>query len=534
MSKESKINIDPSLFKYDHPLIEQLEKGEITPEKFLQGITPTMPIVSSIDRETGEMNIKVLSEDEVQGKIDGFVKKEVERKQNTGDLTGTLLINNKDIILSIYPELQELYDGITLELSECSSCQKNKVGYPIVEKILKLEKGDRDISSLKNVIPELAYRMLDGENVQITEDDISIPPIFNKEMFPLKSEKPKVEERHIIEFKLPEKNKQKLILRNGQAAGDTLMLTAAVKALMENHGDKFQVAVETSNGELWENNPYIEEFEEDENTRVIHCEYGGKYPASIHKCNTSAYHFIHAFAQDLEKQLGVNIPITEFRGDIHISDQEKGWMSQIEEMGIKEKFWIIINGGKTDFTAKWPNPYHMQKVVDHFKDKITFVQCGAEGGTHRHHKLDGVIDLIGKTDLRQFIRLIYHSVGVICPVTFAMHAAAAIECRHLKSRPCVVIAGGREPNQWEAYPNHQFLHTCGALKGCHDNSTGGCWKSRCQPVGDGDSKDNNLCFHHVKINDELQIPKCIDMIRPETIIRAVEYHYEGGMLEYNK
>ncbi len=49
-----------------------------------------------------------------------------------------------------------------------------------------------------------------------------------------------------------------------------------------------------------------------------------------------------------------------------------------------------------------------------------------------------------------------------------------------------VVARAREPPHWEAYPQHQFISTVGALTCC---ANGGCWKSRCQKVGDGDQKD---------------------------------------------
>ena len=156
--------------------------------------------------------------------------------------------------------------------------------------------------------------------------------------------------------------------------------------------------------------------------------------------------------------------------------------------------------------------------------------CGEKN--HWHPPLRHVISLIGKTDLRQFIRLIYHSIGVLSPVTFAMHAAAAIECRHdLLNRPCVVLAGGREPSQWEKYPHHRFLETNGCLS-CCDN--GGCWKSRCHKVGDGDNKDEDeeLCLHPVKVKGNIHIPKCMFMIKPKDVIRAIEMYYDGGVLEY--
>jgi ADP-heptose:LPS heptosyltransferase len=546
-----KYQIDESIFKYEHPLIRQLENGEITAEEFTKmqsqpDVNPRIPVVVFTDKKTKTIKLRILTAKELNQRKSGFIERKLKHINEYGKLDGSYIFDEKDTILSVYPELQSDYDEVEIDPEKCTSCQKNSAAKKIIERLFlvaSMLEPRRDASPLKGKLPEEAIKLLSGEKVNATEDDIEIPEPITRPPLPLREEESEESEEieretHILEFPRPEEpKKRKLILHNGQAAGDTLMLTAAVKALVKHHGDKFEVDVRTSNMAIWENNPYLTKLDDkDPDVDHVNCEYGGNYPGSIHKTDTGGYHFIHAFAQDLEEFLDVKIPIEEFRGDIHISDQEKGWMSQLEEMGIKNKFWIIINGGKDDFTAKWPNPEHMQKVVDYFKGKITFVQCGADGDGHVHHKLDGAIDLIGKTDLRQFIRLVYHSSGVISPVTFAMHAAAAIECKHTppNSRPCVVIAGGREPTQWEAYPNHQFLHTCGALKGCHDNSTGGCWKSRCQPMGDGDSKDNDLCLYPVKVNDDLQIPKCIDMIKPETIIRAIEYHYEGGMLEYDE
>lgn len=72
----------------------------------------------------------------------------------------------------------------------------------------------------------------------------------------------------------------------------------------------------------------------------------------------------------------------------------------------------------------------------------------------------------------------------------------------------------------EAYPQHQFLHTIGQLDCCR---SGGCWKSRCQPVGDGDSKDRrNRCERPVAVREDLSIPQCLELIRPEDVISAIE------------
>ena len=113
-----------------------------------------------------------------------------------------------------------------------------------------------------------------------------------------------------------------------------------------------------------------------------------------------------------------------------------------------------------------------------------------------------------------------------------MHLAAAVETRAGRkgARPCVVVAGGREPVHWEAYPTHQFISTGGALPCCAE---GGCWKSRCQLVGDGDPKDShNVCRMPVHVREDLRIAKCMEMISPEDVIRRIELYYRGGAMQY--
>ena len=313
---------------------------------------------------------------------------------------------------------------------------------------------------------------------------------------------------------------KKYIFRNHQSPGDLVMLTAAVRDLKLSHHE-IEIDVDTSCPELWEYNPHL--------TRGLTGEViKADYPL-IHESNEGQHHFIHGFRQHLEGELGLKIKPTKFKGDIHISDEEKGWISQVQELGIQTKFWVLNAGGKYDFTAKWWDPASWQEVVDKFAGEITFVQVGQPN--HWHPKLSGVVDLIGKTNLRQLIRLVYHSCGVLTGVSLPMHLAAAVEAKDMPNRPCVVVAGGREPVQWEAYPHHRYLAVNGAMK-CCDN--GGCWNSRCQLVGDGDKKDTeNVCLNPVELTPDLRIPKCMDMIKADDVIRAIQTYYTGGVLEFN-
>jgi ADP-heptose:LPS heptosyltransferase len=177
-----------------------------------------------------------------------------------------------------------------------------------------------------------------------------------------------------------------------------------------------------------------------------------------------------------------------------------------------------VAGGKFDFTIKWWHFRRWQAVVDAFREQLLFVQVGA--AAHYHPPLKSALDLRGETSLRDLIRLVYHAQGVLCPVTLLMHLAAAVEVRpgQTAPRPCVVVAGGREPATWESYPGHDFIHTIGQLPCC---ATGGCWRSRSVALQDGDEKDKpeNLCVDTVN-----NLPHCMHLITPAKVVEAVGAH----------
>lgn len=308
---------------------------------------------------------------------------------------------------------------------------------------------------------------------------------------------------------------RKLILHNHQSPGDIVMLTAAVRDLHKHYPGQFITDVRTPCPQLWENNPHITAIHDDDgDAESIRCEY-----PLIHRSNQEPWHFLHGFGAFLAEQLNLpHVRPTAFKGDIHLSEEERRWISQVHEITkADEPFWIVVNGGKTDFTAKWWSPLRMQEVIGHFKNEIRWVQVG--GAEHHHPPLEGAIDLRGKTDLRQLVRLVYHSAGVLSPVTLHMHLAAAVPMRPdrqpPKNRPAVVIAGGREPPHWEAYPHHQFLHSVGTLPCCDD---GGCWKSRTYPLGDGAPADQSLCVDPVESS---KLPRCLHEITTTDVIRAL-------------
>ena len=314
-----------------------------------------------------------------------------------------------------------------------------------------------------------------------------------------------------------------LILRNFQSPGDIVMLTAAVRDLHRCHPGEFRTDVRTSCPALWEHNPYLTPLrEEDPGVELVEFHY-----PLIHRSNETPYHFLHGFVEYLNERLGLRIRPTEYRGDIHLSDAERQWFRTVEATaGAVTPYWLLVSGGKFDYTIKWWSHERWQEVVDHFRGRIEFVQVGEAG--HHHPPLRGTVDLRGQTTLRGLVRLVHHAQGVLSPVSLLMHLAAAVETRPdaPPNRPCVVVAGGREPPHWTAYPHHQFIHTVGALPCC---ANGGCWRSRTHPIGDGDQKDapDQLCVWPVG-----PLPRCMDLIGADEVIRRIELYFDGGLCRY--
>jgi ADP-heptose:LPS heptosyltransferase len=316
---------------------------------------------------------------------------------------------------------------------------------------------------------------------------------------------------------------RKLILTTNFALGDIVLMTAAIRDLHQCYPGAFLTDVRTPCGALWNYNPYLCHLDEnDPEVETVALEL-----PLIDWSNTVPYHVLEGFIDNLNQQLGLHIRCTQFKGDLHLTPAEKRGGSPIERLtGRPVPYWLIFAGGRHEITIKWWDRNRYQEVVNHFRGRIQFVQAGSE--SDHHPKLEGTIDLRGQTSLRELFRLIYHCEGVLCGVTGPMHLAAAVETKTRAAglRPCVVIAGGREPVQWESYPGHQVLHTIGALPCC---AQGGCWKTRTVPLGDGSPKDKpgELC-----VNVQEGLPACMRLITPEEVIRRIETYFTGSRLRY--
>lgn len=331
----------------------------------------------------------------------------------------------------------------------------------------------------------------------------------------------------------------RIIFHNRQALGDIMMFTCAVRDFCKAFPD-VKVRVQSTAMHLWDHNPYLEQepFGDDaidpfrgvskpdctDEKQIFAIEdairegrpvkvYIGPGKAT-NASNRSDMHFANAYRLSMESLLGVKIPQGEIRPDLYMSREEYDRPPIIEP-----PYWIIVAGEKGDWTAK-TYPFDRWQQLVGMMPHIKFVQIGAAG--HRHKKLvgDNVVDYIGKTEnrntgIRDLMNLFNYMEGSAGLVSFHMHLAAAF------GKPCVVVAGAREPVWFTRYPGHRYLSTDGALP-CTVGANGtpkSCWicdLNRC-PEKCGDGREEH--------------PLCVGILTVEQIRDAIQMYYDGGRLD---
>lgn len=299
---------------------------------------------------------------------------------------------------------------------------------------------------------------------------------------------------------------RKILFFQRQSPGDILTMTRAVADFKAMY-PQILIDVHSPANEIFENNPHLTPISDnDPDAEKFEITYD-----DIHISGWHGLHFSDAFHNDMEKKTGLPFPKTGFRPELFISDQEKLWTNQVEvEFGYPGPFWLINAGRKGDNELKH---YHRWAEVadlfnNTFRGSVRLVQIGHKD--HIHAPLPGVYNLVGRTDLRQLIRLGYWAHGTIGPISFQFVMSAALQ------QPHVVVAGGKEGVRWHIYPHGRYLYSNGCLKCC---GWDGCW------LGGEIGKCRDLVYG---------VPHCFWIITPEEIVDAVRKYYDGGMLNMER
>ena len=165
---------------------------------------------------------------------------------------------------------------------------------------------------------------------------------------------------------------RKIILKTALSPGDICTLTAAIESLHSTYPGQFVTDIRTSCDELLEHNPRITHLADDAGESIeMH------YTDLIDRSDTRPNSFLRGYCNDLGKSLGVPLDLTTNRPHLYLTHDERA----TNPIG-SGKYWLLTAGIKRDFTLKqWPVEYY-QEVVNHFRDRIQFVQIGAAEHDH--------------------------------------------------------------------------------------------------------------------------------------------------------
>lgn len=293
-----------------------------------------------------------------------------------------------------------------------------------------------------------------------------------------------------------------LLLVTDQAPGDTVVMTAAIYSLHKAYPGRYLTDVVSLYPEVFEHNPHVISSRSVSGAAKLHMH----YPA-IHQSNQRGIHFMQGWCEHLGMALGHPVPLLTNRPHLYFNTPP--FPTPVSD------YWLVCSGGKRDLTNKLWGQHNYQQVTHFLKGKVGFIQVGANAD--EHPRLDDVYNLVGRTTLRELFELVRRARGVVCGVSLLMHVAAALD------KPAIIIAGGREPVQWNAYPKQHYLHTVGMLPCSSPQGDRGvaCWRSRTIPLGDNPTLDKDTCERPVdgtptKLNKTI-LPECMTMIKPETV-----------------
>lgn len=300
---------------------------------------------------------------------------------------------------------------------------------------------------------------------------------------------------------------KEIVFHNRQRIGDMLMFTCAIRDFKAAFPD-IKVNVISTASHIWDFNPHIDRSVNVPENKVV--KIGPSWLTN--KSNSLDWHFTNAYRMSIEQTLGVSIPQGESRPDIYFSEEEYH-----AKRVIADPYWIICVNGEKGWGCKMYPFVKWQEFVSANPD-ILFVQIGAKEDFPPRLKGGNVIDYVGKTQdkntgIRDLFKLFLNAEGSVGLVSFHMHLSGAL------MKPAVVVAGGREPVSFTRYPGHAYLSTDGMLP-C---SVKACWHCAI-----------NKCTNPVKrLNEnsvEEIVPRCVDMIEPEDLTRAINSFYKGGRL----
>ena len=224
-----------------------------------------------------------------------------------------------------------------------------------------------------------------------------------------------------------------ILLHFGVAPGDDLLCTAVVHELGKR--GKRRIWMMSNHPDMFQGNPEVERVVpvEEKHRRFAHAWRADSETLEYSQLDKAADRGVsparHIIAE-MCAQVGIEGAV-EIRPRLTLTAEERQ-----KAAGLKGRIAIQSSGLAARFPMRnkeWI-PERFQEVVTALRGEFEFVQLGSESDP----KLDGSMDLRGRTSKRETAAILAESLFFIGNVGLLMHLARAVEC------PAVILFGGRE------------------------------------------------------------------------------------------
>lgn len=252
--------------------------------------------------------------------------------------------------------------------------------------------------------------------------------------------------------------------------GDSACLTGAVENVCRIYNDvRFLFTGNRAYSPLFDNNPlFVKEADSFIDLGLINYGYDEPHVARGN----------HIHAQTFMLCEKINLPYVQVKVNhpvFHLTDEEIEWGGQFHGK------WLINANAQTCSVSKF-YPFAQQVVNGMNNLGLKVVQVGGKESRDISQDLVGVEDWRGKTNIRQYLSMVYNCEAIVSPPSGIIHIGATW------GKPMLIIKGAREPEGVTGYPNSRYISTvcdhanCYAqtVEQCHHHYSNGI--SRCMNI----------------------------------------------------
>lgn len=282
----------------------------------------------------------------------------------------------------------------------------------------------------------------------------------------------------------------KILFTTNNHLGDVLICTSVLSNIKRSFPN-LRLGLKSEYNEVFENSDFFDpEINIDNYDKMMKIEYA-PFSQKTASGGTCCEGFNRSINDRFFSPLGRGFDIIDKFPILNLTEEEKAPAPYYQ-------YWVINANWQTCSETK---AYPWYQEIVNLRPDIVFVQIGSQESRDVQQSLDNVVDLRGKTNIRELISLISKSKGVLGPVSSTTHIAQALNI------PCIAINGNREPAALTKHPKTIHFHKDG---GCGYTQKKSCLTFKTS------KKTNKTCKAIVEYKG-FKYPACMHNVSPESV-----------------